>query len=94
MKRQHSPGPWAAEGGDHTHRYALVKDADDRTVHYKYGSGTKAEADQDEANARLIAAAPALLEALKATLQYCDPHGVDDAFDVARAAITLATGDA
>jgi len=63
MSAQHTPGPWFLEVGDRNHRYALVKCADDRTIHYKYGSGTKREADLDEVNARLISAAPDLLAA-------------------------------
>lgn len=65
MTPDRTPGPWSMECGDHTHRYVRVYDSDDRTIFYKYGSGTKAEADQDEANARLISAAPELLDALK-----------------------------
>lgn len=62
---KHTPGPWSLEVGDNTHRYSHVTDADDRTIHYKYGAGTSHDADKDEANARLITAAPSLLWALK-----------------------------
>jgi hypothetical protein len=65
MTNQHTPGPWTLEVGDHTHRYSLVKDANERTVHYKYGVGKSSEADLDEANARLIAASPAMFDALR-----------------------------
>ncbi len=63
--RGHTPGPWTFECGDHSHRYVHVTDADDRTVHYKYASAGPNEAARDEANGRLIAAAPELLEALQ-----------------------------
>lgn len=63
-----TPGPWSMDQGDHTHRYVHVTDADDRTIFYKYGAGSAREADQDEANARLVAAAPELLAALKRLL--------------------------
>jgi|GraSoiStandDraft_51_1057287.scaffolds.fasta_scaffold1412965_2 hypothetical protein len=46
----------------------------------------------EEANARLIAAAPELLEALKAVVSVADRATVE--FDMARAAIAKATGAA
>jgi hypothetical protein len=52
------------------------------------------EAEETRANARLIAAAPDLLEALKDALCALDCCGKDyDAASVARAAITKATGE-
>lgn len=45
---------------------------------------------QDEANARLIAAAPELLDALKLVVQRCGPNSTDGA--IARAAIAKAEG--
>jgi hypothetical protein len=59
-----TPGPWEAEFGDHTHRYAHIKDDDDRTIFYKYGAGPSKQADRDEADARLIVAAVNALPAL------------------------------
>lgn len=61
----HTTGPWSFECGDHSHRYVHVTDADDRTVHYKYACAGPHEGARDEANARLIAAAPCLLGAMK-----------------------------
>jgi len=46
---------------------------------------------QNEADARLIAAAPELLEALKAVVSVADRATVE--FDMARAAIAKATGE-
>lgn len=62
------PGPWKLECGDRNHRYIHVTDSDDRTIIYKYGAALKIESDLDEADGRLIASAPALLEALTGLL--------------------------
>ncbi len=108
MGAKHTDGPWAFECGDHSHRYVHVTDADDRTVHYKYAAAGPNEAARDEANARLIASAPDLLEALTdcfaaltdpvvGTIYGDDPdwyRKVDDAANKARAAIARATGEA
>lgn len=65
---KHTPGPWHV--GDH--RGIIVYDvngiaiADAKTFHGKHGEGAA------EANARLIAAAPELLEALIALVEF-DP---------------------
>lgn len=87
----HTPGPWSYIGnGD------VVAKSD------KYCGGEKDIAsvfltvnDEDEANARLIAAAPDLLEALKDMLDghedACTGYG-EGAADKARAAIAKATG--
>jgi hypothetical protein len=72
MKTNHTPGPWKAElitaGDKPAHPvYWNIKFSGDYDSHraainvYKAGKGTIKEA---EANARLIAAAPELLEAL------------------------------
>lgn len=94
-----TPGPWKLEVGDHTHRYVLVTDEADHTIHYKYGSGLARDADRDEANAHLIAAAPELLEALvnieKAQAFGNDKEGLADLIadirQTARAAILKAS---
>ena len=96
MSAKHTPGPWRfAWGGGH----ALVFDA-------KGGptiAGVPFNCDDDiplvEANARLIAAAPELLEALqsceKALQALCHPVCKDDPdspLNLASAAIAKATG--
>lgn len=55
VARAATPGEWRLDAGDHTHRYAHVLDDDDRTIHYKYASGTATEAALEDANAAHIA---------------------------------------
>lgn len=109
---KHTPGPWSAElmkigtikRG--TSAYVLL-DGDEYNIamisSWKSQPDTAAEA---EANARLIAAAPELLEALEALLNadlYADGEGIhfiknadtadgERAVQMARAAIAKATG--
>lgn len=73
MTTQHTPGPWKAV----TAILNVAKEGDPETAHIvttrKWGAPNIAEV-TTEANARLIAAAPALLEALEAILQMEDEH--------------------
>lgn len=67
---KHTPGPWTFNGGDDApilHIYA----PDDK--HLFHGDRSLAE---QEANARLIAAAPEMLEALQAVADRCN-GGID-----------------
>ncbi len=68
-----------------------------KPVNVKFGNGYKRIADFEEniANARLIAAAPELLEALRGLVAWADMSRTDPAEDLrkARAAIKAATGD-
>lgn len=93
MNAKHTPGPWINLGqGD------IVARSD------KYCGGEKDIAsvflttnDEDESNARLIAAAPDLLDALRELLEACkDAKFASDPFDSmpnARTAIAKATGE-
>ena len=69
-KGQHTPGPWRVSVGD------LVVGANGRRVadceHTPYLERPAASIPEDEANARLIAAAPELLEALECVLRDAD----------------------
>ena len=95
MTATHTPGPWAS---DSTATGATV---------YQEMAGTIATIPADllayRANARLIAAAPDLLDALRGVMNWwaetSTPNGVDDEmppklFDAAWLAIARATGKA
>lgn len=83
----HTPGPWAAHHHESTDTY---------TIHVagrsweSWAVAHVGDCTQDEANARLVAAAPEMLEALKGVLRVADRK--TDEFDAARAAINKATG--
>lgn len=110
MSNQHTPGPWAfsqnAQYGD-TRFYVAQADGAPYTPHYSDVATLIAETVNDErksiqeANARLIAAAPELLEALKMgvaeTMDYIKLNNLTGAENnhwivKARAAIAKATG--
>ena len=84
--RQHTPGPW------HVNELGNVADKTRIVIGV---IATTFESYSGEANARLIAAAPDLLEALKEMLDghedACTGYG-EGAADKARAAIAKATG--
>ena len=91
---QHTPGPWVTDRNQHGECHVMdefgIAIAD---MAVDYSSIKKIE--EHEANARLIAAAPELLEALKDMLDghedACTGYG-EGAADKARAAIAKATG--
>lgn len=89
---KHTPGPWQHSvklSGSENHRGFRIWGADG------WALADVQPADEDgtegEANARLIAAAPDLLEALKGVLRVADRK--TDEFDAARAAIAKAEGE-
>jgi len=94
-KAKHTPGPWEVDYSGPA-RLGIV-DRDDRLLalcNLEHEDG-----DEDEANARLIAAAPAMLGALRGLLDCCELN-MDDmepetvgAIDAARAALSAATGE-
>lgn len=100
----HTPGPWKAipetlipHEGKLYHAAGegpRVAAKDRRIAFVSRGSGDGLD-DEAEANARLIAAAPALLEALKALVWAADAVGDAEtgAIKRAKAAIAQATGD-
>jgi hypothetical protein len=86
---KHTPGPWVTDdkqSGD-VFRYVMPEDGSVLPI-------CRLDVDrfETEANARLIAAAPELLEALKEIVRN-DPWGSSSAGMIARAAITKATGE-
>ena len=86
---KHTPGPWATDGGD-----TVVAMGNQIVVTAPAPDGASRE--EMKANARLIAAAPELLEALKGMLQafLCtqdpDAYPSDAPCNLARAAIAKA----
>ena len=92
MEHKHTPGPWESMPVDAgIHRFGIIcandplgTSANDIAAVWLRGGQQKTEA-----NARLIAAAPDLLEALQAVVRVADRSTVE--FDAARAAIAKAT---
>ena len=96
MSAKHTPGPWSfGYGMTQEHGYVLgvgVNTKPDWTVVCAVSRPGDVNA-IDEANARLIAAAPDLLEALKAIADAADEKRVTaEHYEVARAAIAKAIG--
>ena len=89
-ENKHTPGPWYAESG-HEQRngqlYWQVTDGNDAIMQNQF---CWCQGDQ-EANARLIAAAPDLLEALEMALVWLDYEGKYDVQGI-RASIAKARG--
>lgn len=108
---EHTPGPWETYRGGHAYTYPDSPQAeihilaDERDVEIASCVRRDIPKDQHAANARLIAAAPELLEALVALLDsdvYADGEGLvsvsggstsenEEAVKAARAAIAKAT---
>jgi hypothetical protein len=86
---KHTPGPWELE--IITGAYVTADGTHIADVHHGRTATAKAEG---HANARLIAAAPELLEALCLAHDYLAGNGWDDdpRLDTIRAAIAKATG--
>lgn len=91
---KHTPGPWIAKTGrggwggalppliqtEAGKDIATVKCEEHIYTPDENDYDADAEADRDEANARLIAASPDLYEAAKAMLGYLHDHCLPDAF--------------
>jgi len=102
MTIQHTPGPWKVEAEDgqhlyHKHRYITA--GEDDTDAWEIVARVS-DAQNQEANSRLIAAAPELLDVVKMALLNCciDNHAGADDFtcvfcNAARAVIAKATGE-
>ena len=93
---KHTPGPWTTPGTDGIDRVicATVK-GQRRTIAHAYAPHRDQEnaAEIRDANARLIAAAPALLDALRSLVEWEGIMGGFDStrWDEARQAIAAAT---
>jgi hypothetical protein len=91
MTTTHTPGPWQVNSNDPLH----VCDADGESrgcspiAFVQVGNDGRWTA---KANARLIAAAPELLERLEELLEYSENLRGSGVYNRARAAINIATG--
>lgn len=92
MTTKHTPGPWTLD--DRGYKYIVHKPGDGYITRdiCRMDSSTMAAFAQ-EANARLIAAAPDLLNAVLLLLGNPDNRISSADVNAARAAITKATGD-
>ena len=97
----HTPGPWYADKlQDRTAFNIFMPGYDSAGAQvFHCSNATACMGPQVEANARLIAAAPDLLAALRTLVDYFGPHpdvdnGLDEALTAARAALSAATGEA
>jgi hypothetical protein len=86
VSAKHTPGPWSLDS-DAGQVHIVAAGAAIARVMAMRSDGC------GEANARLIAAAPDLLEALQAVIDHGSMTGADWASDKARAAIAKATGE-
>jgi hypothetical protein len=96
---KHTPGPWLIQQGDEWADgiVTLHGHNEDGTPMYWTVASYNRRRDEAEANARLIAAAPEMLETLKAMAEGCSVPADDvqrAIRDRARAAIAKATGSA
>ncbi|OZI58736.1 hypothetical protein [Bordetella genomosp. 1] len=91
MTTKHTPGPWEADG-EYVQQVGQTEVGICAVLNMDEG-GSKGwyPGETTRANARLIAAAPDLLEALRAVVRVADR--ATDEFDLARAAILKATGE-
>lgn len=95
-KNAHTPGPWLIiPGGDEWSqgRIATIEPKPETMISENYWTVAEVNnrRDEREANARLISAAPDLLEALEAVVSVADRATTE--FDLARAAIAKARGE-
>ena len=96
-KTQHTPGPWVIGGQSEAGRYISINGGGKVLARVMF-SKPNDPFPSDDANARLIAAAPMLLEALQAAHDDIVSGALDPSdfpwLSKARAAIAKATGDA
>ena len=95
METKHTPGPWILKYVAHSKRGAVR--IVDKATHGRICEVQAARQDMEGApNARLIAAAPELLEALQEIVAAADGEGwsqLDAGFTKARAAVAKALGN-
>ena len=86
MSHKHTPGPWHLEADEKLSAISCGKGEEYKSIAFL-------TLPNHQANARLIASAPELLEALKMALVWLDYEGKYDVLAI-RAAIAKATGEA
>jgi hypothetical protein len=84
----HTPGPWHAEGS------VVTNDQDEIVSTCFIGFCARKDRDEDHATARLIAAAPDMLEALEEIMKTIAGCQTEFYYQLARAAIAKAKGEA
>jgi len=89
METKHTPGPWEVVINGFNYEAVISSDGSYLT----YSAGEQKPSPEREANARLISAAPDLLEALNSVLAGTGWRHIEpDALKAALAAINKATG--
>ena len=86
-------GPWRTQGWVPTWAYIPVKDARYNVVCSLYPNAGHYTREDVEANARLIAAAPDLYEALKIAYAHVSPAMQPTVYETMRAALSKARGE-
>jgi hypothetical protein len=90
---KHTPGPWRIGDAGMTVFGPKVEGKLADIVAQLFRPKTTAESQIRKANARLIAAAPDLLEACRAGLSVCEAESANWQAEIIRAAIAKATGE-
>jgi hypothetical protein len=96
---KHTPGPWVAAPYEGYGPRTTVRQGCERTgmrIASTFETTSPRNIERNEANARLIAAAPELLQALMAICDEGDArqgYASIEAYDIARTAIAKATGE-
>jgi hypothetical protein len=90
MSAKHTPGPWAVS--DERHGNFYVRDAAGQQLIW-LGNSSRFKPGENGANARLIAAAPELLEALE-NIENDDGHIPESIWSMVKEAIAKAEGRA
>lgn len=91
---KHTPGPWAVKSGSVWTKHSCYEDATQfARIAYMDRDCPHTRPTERDANARLIAAAPELLEALEKIATWPDGFTFIDAIELASAAIAKAKGE-
>jgi len=95
MTTQHAPGPWVIDGSVNAENLDVIN-SEGRIAMIDDSRSTGWNVPTINANARLISAAPTMLEALQALVARCKYDGIPNdsqrVVDAAESAIAAATG--